>query len=139
MRAWEFLTEGEKPAVESDLEDLLVAAKATDLTDLDVEDLVAQLNDMGHSVTADSLVDMVDNLELELVDTVTLNTIQLKSHTVGDSSDDDDDDEGGSRFRDGDNEWEEEVSSEAIAKSSAMKNVRDRSERRRRTTKDAQI
>lgn len=134
MRAWEFLTEGEKPAVESDLEDLLVAAKANDLTDLDVEDLVDQLNDMGHSVTADSLIDMVDNLELELVDTATLNTIQLKGHSVDDADDSDEEGE-----HDRDNEWEDEVSSEGIAKSSAMKKVKDRAARRRRTTKDAQI
>jgi hypothetical protein len=127
MRAWELLTEGEKPAVESDLEDLLVAAKANGLGDIEVEDLVSQLNDMGHSVTADSLVNMVDNLDNEIVSTVTLNTIQLRDHTVD------------SDFEGDEDEYEDEVDSADIAKRSAMKRVKARSKQRRQATKDAQI
>lgn len=133
MRAWELLTEGERPDVESDLEDLLIAAKANDLTDLNVEDLVDQLNDMGHSVTPDSLISMIDELELELIDTATLNTVKLKGHTV-------DDDDDGETFDSTDDEWdEEEVSSENIARKSAMKKVKDRAAERRKAAKDAQI
>jgi hypothetical protein len=130
MRAWELLTEGEQPTVESDLEDLLIASKANDLEDVDVEDLVNQLNDMGHSVTQDSLVDMMNNLELDFVDNVTLNTITIKSHTAEPS----DEDEG-----EGDNEFDDSPSSEDLAKKSAMKRVRQRAAQKRKTTKDAQL
>ena len=128
MRAWELLTEGEKPDVESDLEDLLIAAKASGLEDIEVEDLVDQLNDMGHSVTPDSLVTMIDELENEIVSTVTLNTIQLRSHTA--------DVEAG---EDGEFEDEDEVDSADLAKRSAMKSVKDRAAQRRKATKDVQL
>lgn len=126
MRAWELLTEGEKPAVESDLEDLLIAAKATGLEDIEVEDLVSQLVDMGHSVTPDSLVNMIDSLDNDIVGTVTLNTIQLRSHTA--------DVEAGE-----DGEFEDEVDSADLAKRSAMRSVKARSDQRRKATKDVQL
>lgn len=126
MRAWELLTEGEKPDVESDLEDLLIAAKASGLADIEVEDLVDQLNDMGHSVTADSLVTMIDELDNDIVSTVTLNTIQLRNHTA--------DVEAGE-----DGEFEDEVDSADLAKRSAMKSVKDRAAQRRKATKDVQL
>jgi len=126
MRAREILTEGEQPEIQTDLEDLLIAAKANDLEDIDVEELVDQLNNMGHAVTADSLVDTMNNLELDFIDNVTLNTITLKSHTAEPSDHDGDE-----------NEWDDSPDSEDLAKKAAMKRVRQRAKQKRKTTKDA--
>ena len=46
MRAIEILSEGEHSTVESDLTDLLIAAKANKLEEVDMEELVDQLNSM---------------------------------------------------------------------------------------------
>src|SRR6056297_3176390 len=92
MRAIEILSEGEHSTVESDLTDLLIAAKANKLEEVDMEELVDQLNSMGHAVTSDSIVDTMNEFELEFVDNVTLNTITLKTHTAEPSHDTGDDD-----------------------------------------------
>lgn len=113
MRAWELLLEDEKTEFDSDLDDLLIAAKANGLTKINVEDLVKQLNDMGHSVTPDSLVDDLDSHEHEHenIKNVTLDTITLKSHTADDEEDTED---------------ESEDETGRIARKAAMKNVKQR-------------
>lgn len=128
MRAWELLTEGEQPTVQDDLEDFLIASKANGLDTVEVEDLVAQLNDMGHSVTEDSLVDMMNELELDFIDNVTLNTITLKAHTAEPS--DEEEEEG---------EFDDSPSSEELAKKAAMKRVKQRAKDKKKLTKDAQL
>jgi len=123
MRARELLKEDENLEFESDLEDLIVAAKANGLTEVDTEDLVDQLVDMGHSVTADSLVNALDVDENEFVKNVTLNTITFKDHVV-------DDEEGAGDYED------EEPDAERIATKTAMKGVKKNRKREKQQAKD---
>ena len=123
MRARELLKEDENLEFESDLEDLIVAAKANGLTEVDTEDLVDQLVDMGHSVTADSLVNALDVDENEFVKNVTLNTITFKDHVV-------DDEEGEGDYED------EEPDAERIATKTAMKGVKKNRKREKQQAKD---
>ena len=122
MRAWELL-ESEKSDFESDLEDLLVVAKANDITEVDVDDLVSQLSAMGHSVTADSLVSDLENLDLEFIKNATLNAITFKDHVVDDSG----------------NPEDEEVDAERLATRTAMKSVKKNKKQNRKAAKDAQL
>jgi carbamoylphosphate synthase small subunit len=129
MRAWELLKEDEDAGDQmvSDLKDLLIAAKASGIEDIDTESLVTQLNDMGHSVTQDSLVDVLDDLDDEFIKNVTLNDITLKSHTAGDGNE-------------SENEWEDqEADAGRIANKTAMKGVKKNAQQTKRTTKDAQL
>ena len=130
MRARELLSEGEKSTLDSDIEDLLVASKANGLEQLDTEDLVAQLNAMGHSVTPDSLLDILNNRDDKFVKNATLSTINLKMHTGG---------EGGEN---GEEEWGDETPEEhtsRLANKSAMKRIRDRAKASKKATKDVQL
>ncbi len=117
MRARELLAESES-TVESDLTDLLVAAKATDLDELDTQDIADQLNSMGHSVSPDTLVDMLSDKENKFVKTVTLDKILLKHYTGGEDVE-----------KSGEEGWPEETSEEhtgRLAHKAAMKRVKDR-------------
>lgn len=131
MKAWELLSktsalvENEQHDVESDLNDLIVASKANGITELDVAELADQLNNMGHSVTDDSIVNLLDRSELEILDNVTLDTITLKQHTADEPDLSDDGD------------FEDEVSSEDLAKKSAMKGIKKRQKTAQQATKDA--
>jgi hypothetical protein len=129
MRAREILSEGEKSTLDSDIEDLLVAAKANGLDQLDTEDLVNQLNSMGHSVTPDSLLDMLNNRDDEFIKNATLTTISLKLHTGGEGEGEE-------------NEWDDESPEEhtaRLANKSAMKRIRDRAKAHKKAAKDIQL
>lgn len=131
MRAREILFEGETSTLESDIEDLLVAAKANKLDQLDTEDLVSQLNSMGHSVTPDSLLDLLNNRDDEFVKNATLNTINLKLHSGGEGGEGGDEDS-----------WDDETPAEhtsRLANKSAMKRIKDRAKASKKATKDAQL
>lgn len=125
MRGWEILKEsGNESEFESDLTDLLIAAKANHISEVSVDDLVDQLNGMGHSVTADSLVATLDNPDnqLEFIDVVTLNTITLKSHSVDDTQVNDYEDK--------------QVDAKKLASKTAMKGVKQKQDRTKQAAKE---
>jgi hypothetical protein len=77
---------------------------------------------MGHSVSPDTLVDMLSDKENKFVKTVTLDKILLKHHTGGE--DVEKDEEG----------WPEETPEEhtgRLAHKAAMKRVKDRAKRQK--------
>ena len=125
MRGWELLVESEGSDFDSDVEDLLIAAKANDMQELSVDALVDQLNAMGYAVTPDSLVASLEDHDHDhkFIETITLNTIVLKSHSFDDKEVQD--------FED------EEASAERIAAKTAMKGVKSKQKQRKATTKDA--
>ena len=123
MRAWELL-ENEQTDFEADLEDLLIAAKANGLTEVEVDGIVDQLTSMGHSVTADSLVSSLESLELEFIKNATLNVITFKDHVVdGDEGDYDD----------------IPVDAKKLATRTAMKDVKKNKKQKQKVAKDAQL
>ncbi len=123
MRAWELLVEYVESDFDSDLEDLLIAAKANGITEIEVDPLVAQLNDMGYSVTPDSLVSAIEEHDHEFIKNATLNTITFNDHMV--------DDEGGEDWED------EEVDAEKLATRTAMKGVKGKQDQDKKIAKDA--
>lgn len=123
MRAWELL-ENEQTDFETDLEDLLIAAKANGLTEVGVDDIVDQLTSMGHSVTPDSLVSSLESHDLEFIKNATLNSITFNDHVV-------DGDEG---------DYEDiPVDAERLATRTAMKDVKKKNKQKQKTAKDAQL
>ena len=124
MRGWELLRESDKDDFDSDLEDLLIAAKANGITEVSVDDLVEQLNGMGHSVTADSLVATLDdpNSEHAFIETVTLNSIILKSHSLEDGEVEDYEDK--------------QVDAQKLASKTAMKGVQKKQDQTRQAGKE---
>lgn len=124
MRGWELLKESDKDDFDSDLEDLLIAAKANGITEVSVDDLVDQLNGMGHSVTADSLIATLDDPENEraFIKTVTLNSIILKSHSLEDGEVEDYEDE--------------QVDAQKLASKTAMKGVQQKQDQTRQAGKE---
>jgi len=123
MRAWE-LFENEQTDFIADLEDLLIAAKANGLTEVEVDDIVDQLSSMGHSVTPDSLVSSLESLELEFIKNATLNAITFNDHVV-------DGDEG---------DYEDiPVDAERLATRTAMKDVKKNKQQKQKAAKDAQL
>lgn len=124
MRAWELLLESEEDKFDSDLDDLIIAAKANGLTEIDVDDLVDQLTAMGHSVTPDSLVNSLEahKHDHKNIKNVTLNTITLKTHVL-----DDEDKEG---FED------QKVDAERVASRAALKGVKGKNKVARDATGD---
>lgn len=128
MRAWELL-ESEQTEFESDLDDLIIAAKANDITEIDVDTLVDQLRNMGHSVTPDSLVSTLqsdeEDHEHKHIKNVTLNKIILKSHEVDDETKDDYEDR--------------EADAERIATKTAMKGVKKKQDNIKKAAKDSQL
>jgi len=124
MRGWELLKESDKDDFDSDLEDLLIAAKANGITEVSVDDLVDQLNGMGHSVTADSLIATLDDPENEhaFIKTVTLNSIILKSHSLEDGEVEDYEDE--------------QVDAQKLASKTAMKGVQKKQDQTRQAGKE---
>lgn len=125
MRGWEILKEsGNESEFESDLTDLLIAAKANHISEVSVDDLVDQLNSMGHSVTADGLVATLDDPDnqLEFIDVVTLNTITLKSHAVDDAQVNDYEDK--------------QVDAKKLASKTAMKGVKQKQDRTKQAAKE---
>ena len=126
MRAWELLVEYTESTFDSDLEDLLIAAKASGITEVEVDSLVDQLNAMGYSVTPDSLVSAIEDHEHghEFIKNATLNTITFRDHPM--------DDEGGGE------DWEdEEVDAKRLATSTAMKGVKGKRDNEKKLSKDA--
>lgn len=125
MRGWELLRESEGSDFESDVEDLLIAAKANGMQELSVDALVDQLNDMGYAVTPDSLIASLEDHEHEhdFIKNITLSTIVLKSHSL--------DDQEITGFED------EEIDAERIASKTAMKGVKDKQAFQQSATKDA--
>lgn len=123
MRGWELLVEREGSDFESDVEDLLIAAKANDMQELSVDALVDQLNAMGYAVTPDSLIASLENHEHEhkFIKTITLNTIILKSHSFDDKEMKDYEDE--------------QVDAAKIASKTAMKSVKQKQDRTRQAGK----
>jgi hypothetical protein len=123
MRAWELLVEFVESDFDSDLEDLLIAAKANGITEIDVDSLVAQLNDMGYSVTPDSLVSDIEKHDHAFIKNATLNTITFLDHPMDD---------------DGGEDWEdEEVDAEKLASRTAMKGVKGKRDNEKKMAKDA--
>lgn len=122
MRGWELLKESNKQDFDSDLEDLLIAAKANGITEVSVDDLVDQLNSMGHSVTADSLIATLEEEERAFIKTVTLNSIILKSHSLEDGEVEDYEDE--------------QVDAAKLASKTAMKGVAKKQDRTRQAGKE---
>jgi hypothetical protein len=123
MRAWELLVEFVESDFDSDLEDLLIAAKANGITEIEVDPLVDQLNAMGYSVTPDSLISAIEQHDHEFIKNATLNTITFNDHMV--------DDEGG-------DDWEdEEVDAEKLATRTAMKDVKGKQDNKKQMAKDA--
>jgi len=125
MRGWELLKEGEGSDFESDVEDLLIAAKANGMQELSVDALVDQLNDMGYAVTPDSLIASLEGHEHEhdFIKTITLSTIVLKSHSLDDAE--------------VNNYEDEQVDAAKIASKTAMKGVKNKQSSTRDATKDA--
>jgi len=125
MRGWELLREGEGSDFESDVEDLLIAAKANGMQELSVDALVDQLNDMGYAVTPDSLIASLEDHEHEhdFIKNITLSTIVLKSHSLDDQEVGDYEDE--------------QVDAERIASKTAMKGVKDKQSATKDATKGA--
>ena len=123
MRAWELLVEYIESDFDSNLEDLLIAAKANGITEIEVDSLVDQLNDMGYSVTPDSLISAIEEHDHAFIKNATLNTITFTDHPM--------DDEGGE-------EWEdEEVDAEKLATRTAMKGVKSKQDNQKKMAKDA--
>jgi len=122
MRGWELLNESDKDDFDSDLEDLLIAAKANGITEVSVDDLVDQLNGMGHSVTADSLIATLEAEERAFIKTVTLNSIILKSHSLEDGEVEDYEDE--------------QVDAAKLASKTAMKGVEKKQDQTRNAGKE---
>lgn len=122
MRGWELLYESGGTDFESDVEDLLIAAKANGMQELSVDALVAQLNDMGYAATSDSLIASLEDHDLAFIKTITLNTIILKSHSLDDQEMKDYEDE--------------EIDAERIASKTAMKGVKNKQKQHKVTTKD---
>lgn len=126
MRGWELLKESEGSDFDSDVEDLLIAAKANDMQELSVDALVDQLNDMGYAVTPDSLIASLEDeegAEHEYIKTITLSTIVLKSHGL------DDQEETGYE--------DEQADAGRIATKTAMKGIKNKQANQRERTKDA--
>ena len=123
MRAWELL-ENEQTDFEADLEDLLIAAKASGLTEVEVDIIVDQLNSMGHSVTPDSLVSSLESQELEFIKNATLNSITFNDHVVDG----------------GEGDYEDiPVDAERLATRTAMKDVKKGKKQKQKVAKDAQL
>ena len=125
MRGWELLVESGGTDFESDVEDLLIAAKANDMQELSVDALVDQLNAMGYAVTPDSLIASLQDHDHkhDFIKTITLNTIVLKSHSLDDQETKDYEDE--------------EVDAERIASKTAMKGVKNKQAQKKSITRDA--
>jgi len=125
VRSWELLVEDSESSFDSDLEDLLIAAKANGITEVDVDSLVDQLNSMGYAVTADSLVNALENHEHshEFIKTITIDKILLKTHVL--------DDETAGDYED------IEVDAERLASNTAMKGVKQSQNKQRKIAKDA--
>lgn len=85
MRFSEILLESEEESLMSDIKDLLIAAKASNIDEIETETLVAQLADMGHSVSANSLLSMFDENRPEVIKNITANTIVLQLADSGDT------------------------------------------------------
>lgn len=124
MRGWELLKESEGSDFESDVEDLLIAAKANDMQELSVDALVDQLNSMGYAVTPDSLIASLEDHdhEHEFIETITLNTIVLKSHSFDDKEKGD--------FED------EQVDAAKLASKTAMKGIKQKQARTKQAGKE---
>ncbi len=124
MRGWELLVEREGTDFDSDVEDLLIAAKANDMQELSVDALVDQLNAMGYAVTPDSLIASLEDHEHEheFIKTITLNTIVLKSHSFDDRETKD--------FED------QQVDAERIASKTAMKGIKKKQDQTRQAGKE---
>lgn len=56
MRAREILEENYTQSLETDLNNLLVGAKGSGANEINTEDLVAQLRDMGYAVDSNSIM-----------------------------------------------------------------------------------
>ena len=123
MRAWELLVEYVESDFDSDLEDLLIAAKASGITEVEVDSIVDQLNAMDYSVTPDSLVSSIEQHDHEFIKNATISTITFNDHNS---------------VEDGGDEWEDqEVDAEKLASKTAMKRVKGRADKQRKMAKDA--
>lgn len=116
MRISEILLENEQSELQRDVVDLLIAAKASGIDSLETEQIVDQLNSMGHSVSVDSLLSMFDEDRPDIIQNITANTISIDSYDgSGDFVDDD--------FQD---DFEKDTTQQA------MQNIKDRADRTRR-------
>ena len=61
MRAIEILLEDYNTSLESDLNNLIVAAKSSGATKLNTQDLVKQLYGMGYSVNANNILSLLNS------------------------------------------------------------------------------
>lgn len=77
MRLADLLTESEVESVVTDAMDFVVAAYASGMDELDTQALVNELQQLGHSVTPESLVDMFSDDRPEVIKNITVDTVQL--------------------------------------------------------------
>lgn len=102
---------------------MLIAAKASGITEVEVDSIVDQLNAMGYSVTPDSLVSSIEQHDHEFIKNATISTITFNDHNS---------------VEDGGDEWEDqEVDAEKLASKTAMKRVKGRADKQRKMAKDA--
>lgn len=77
MKFIEIITESEQDALERDIIDLLIAAKASGIDEMDTDTLVDQLTDMGHSVTIDSLLSLYAEDRPDIIQNITNSVVTL--------------------------------------------------------------
>jgi hypothetical protein len=64
MRAYEILREDYNAQLESDLNNILVSAKAAGISDIKPEAIVQQMQKMGYSIDVDSLITLLQGSEM---------------------------------------------------------------------------
>ena len=74
----DIINESRMGELDADLNDLLISVRANDVSDIPTSKIVAQLNQMGYSVTEPSLIDLLQGNPL--VQTATYDNINFK-HT----------------------------------------------------------
>lgn len=71
------VTENRQESLLSDITNLLVAAKASGISEMDTTELVGNLVNMGHSVTPQSLVELFSEERPEVIKNITVQKVTL--------------------------------------------------------------
>ena len=87
MRAREVLQEDYNQSLQSDLDNLLVGAKANGATEVDTKAVVDQMYAMGYAVDVNSIVSLLS--QNPVVTSATPETIMLSQPNAGTGSEDD--------------------------------------------------
>ena len=120
MRFFEIITENEEDQLMSDINDLLVAAKASGIDEIDTEEFAQQLSDLGHAVTPNSLLSLFDKDRPEIIKNITANVLSLSLQDSGDAEED----------------YEEhEINVERDANKRALSNIKDRAKQTKKIAK----